>query len=334
MRAPDWWWRDRPTNLARFLEPLGSIIGVITARRLAERGGRADIPVICVGNPVAGGAGKTPTAIAVAGILKRNGRRPVFLSRGYGGRLAGPVQVDPARHGSVDVGDEPLLLARYAPAIVSGDRLEGAALAASLGDVIVMDDGFQNPSLSKDLSLLVVDGGSGVGNGLCVPAGPLRAPLDEQLARAQGLVLIGKGAAGERVASAAAGRGLAIHRGSLEPDRRAAAGLRGLDVLAFAGIGRPDKFADTLRSVGADVVQLTAFGDHHRFTAHEARALLMAAERAQLTLVTTEKDMVRLSGAADASVRELARRSRVLPVALVFEDGDALAVQISDVLRP
>jgi tetraacyldisaccharide 4'-kinase len=301
---------------------------------LAERGVRIDISVICVGNPVAGGAGKTPTAIAIAGILKRSGRRPVFLSRGYGGRLAGPVQVDLARHRSGDVGDEPLLLARYAPAIVSRDRLEGASLAASLGDVIVMDDGFQNPSLSKDLSLLVVDGGAGVGNGLCIPAGPLRAPLEDQLARAQGLVLIGKGAAGERVASAAASHGLAVHRAGLEPDGQTATGLRGLDVLAFAGIGRPEKFADTLRSIGCDVVQLAAFGDHHRFTANEARTLLMAAERAQLTLVTTEKDMVRLNGAADASIRELARRSRVLPVTLVFEEGDALTAQIAGALRP
>lgn len=310
------------------------MIGAIAARRLAEQGGRADIPVICVGNPVAGGAGKTPTAIAIAGILKRSGRRPVFLSRGYGGRLAGPIEVDPARHRSADVGDEPLLLARYAPAIVSRDRLGGAALAASLGDVIVMDDGFQNPLLTKDLSLLVVDGGSGVGNGLCVPAGPLRAPLDEQLARAQGLVLIGTGAAGERVASAAASHGLAVHRASLEPDPRAVAELRGRDVLAFAGIGRPQKFADTLRSVGCDVVQLSAFGDHHRFTASEARGLLVAAERAQLTLVTTEKDMVRLSGEADASLGELARRSRVLPVSLVFGDDDALTAQVAGVFRP
>jgi len=179
MRAPRFWW-DPPGILSTLLSPLAAIYGSVAARRLEQPGERVGIPVICIGNLTVGGAGKTPTALAIAHMLLAAGEKPMFLTRGYGGRLAGPVMVDPA-HTAVQVGDEPLLLARVAPAIVAQDRVAGARLAKDNGaSVIVMDDGFQNPALTKDLSILVVDA-RGTGNGRVLPAGPLRAPLKTQL---------------------------------------------------------------------------------------------------------------------------------------------------------
>ena len=189
MREPSFWWGEASLASA-LLAPLAAIYGAVAQARLGARGRRAGAPVVCIGNLTVGGAGKTPTALAVAAILAAASERPVFLSRGYGGTLAGPVRVDPARHGGHDVGDEPLLLARAAPTIVARDRVKGAAIAAG-ASVIVMDDGFHNPSLVKDFSLLVVDARRGIGNGRVIPAGPLRAPLDAQLARAHALVVVG-----------------------------------------------------------------------------------------------------------------------------------------------
>ncbi|HWL04116.1 MAG TPA: tetraacyldisaccharide 4'-kinase, partial [Xanthobacteraceae bacterium] len=189
MRPPAFWTR-RPGLAAGLLSPIAALYDRIATRRMTRAGAALSVPVICIGNPTLGGAGKTPTAIAVAQLLTAAGERPVLLSRGYGGRLAGPVRVDPARHLAADVGDEPLLLARAAPVVVARDRVAGAHLALSAGaSVMVMDDGFQNPSLHKDFSILVVDGGSGIGNGRVFPAGPLRASLDAQLARAQALLV-------------------------------------------------------------------------------------------------------------------------------------------------
>ena len=174
MREPSFWWGEASLASA-LLAPLAAIYGAVAQARLGARGRRAGAPVVCIGNLTVGGAGKTPTALAVARMLAAAGERPVFLSRGYGGTLAGPVRVDPARHGAHDVGDEPLLLARTAPTIVARDRVKGAAIAAG-ASVIVMDDGFHNPSLAKDFSVLVVDARRGIGYGRVIPAGPLRAP--------------------------------------------------------------------------------------------------------------------------------------------------------------
>jgi tetraacyldisaccharide 4'-kinase len=289
---------------------------------MAQPGRAAGIPVLCVGNLTLGGAGKTPAAIAVARMLDAAGRRPFMLSRGYGGTLAGPVQVDPQRHRAAEVGDEPLLLARFAPTVVSRDRAAGAEAARAAGaGSIVMDDGFQRPGLHKDHSLLVVDGRRGIGNGRVFPAGPLRAPLDSQLRRAQALLVIGSGTAGDSVAAAAQAHGMPVFHGRLEPDAQALAVLKGRPVLAFAGIGDPDKFFTTLRDAGIDVRAALPFADHHRYRRFEARELIERAERDGLVPVTTEKDLARLAGQDD--VAALAAVARALPVTLTVTEDDA-----------
>jgi len=288
---------------------------------MERTGEQAGVPVVCIGNFTAGGAGKTPTALAVARLLIESGERPIFLTRGYGGCLAGPVRVDPTRHGAHDVGDEPLLLARTAPTIVARERPAGARLAVESGaSVIVMDDGLQNSSVAKDVSIAVVDGQTGVGNGLCLPAGPLRAPLYAQWPHINIVVLIGAG--GEAVAREAAERGKRVVRARLEPDPDVAARLRGRRVLAFAGIGRPEKFFSTMEACGASIALRRAFPDHHPFAASELAALAAAAEADGLDLVTTEKDFVRIE-TAPAALRAYAARITPVPVRLAAED-DAL----------
>jgi tetraacyldisaccharide 4'-kinase len=321
MREPRFW--GRPAGLAcSLLSPAAAIYGALTSRRMRGSGRSVGVPVICIGNPTLGGAGKTPTAIAVARMLQAAGRRPFLLSRGYGGAARGPLQVDVAVHRATEVGDEPMLLARVAPTIVARNRVAGAALARASGaDVIVMDDGFQNPSLHKDLSILVVDGGRGVGNGLVCPAGPLRAPLVTQLAFAHALMLVGDGAAGDAVATQARARGLPVFHARLAPDAAALAALRGRKALAFAGIAIPDKFFATLADAGIEVRAAVAFPDHHRYRRHEALDLIARAEREDLVPVTTEKDEVRLFGEPD--VTALARTARALPVTLEVEERTA-----------
>jgi len=305
------------------LAPIARVYAAIADRRLSRPGARAGAPVICIGNPTVGGAGKTPAAIAVASLLLDGGRHPVFLTRGYGGRLAGPLAVDPARHDATDVGDEPLLLARTAPVIVARDRPAGARAALALGaDAIVMDDGFQNPSLHKDLSILVVDGRRGVGNGCVIPAGPLRATLGAQLDRAQALLVVGEDAGACEAIAKAGARGLAILRAGIAPRQDAVARLRGRPLLAFCGIGDPQRFAATLTAAGLDVRGARAFPDHHRYTASDAASLLAEAEKRGLTLVTTEKDRVRLERAPELAA--LKDRAEVLPIRLQPDDVTAL----------
>lgn len=320
MREPPFWWRAAGVE-AMLLAPLAAIYGSVAARRLAGNGQRAGVPVVCVGNPTLGGAGKTPTALAVARMLEAAGARPVLLSRGYGGRMRGPVQVEPARHRATDVGDEPLLLARIAPTIVARDRAKGAQAAVAAGaSVIVMDDGFQNPSLAKDFSVLVVDG-RGLGNGRVFPAGPLRAPFAAQLLRADALVVTGRLPASHALLAEAVRRRVPVFRAALLPDADAVTRLKERSVLAFAGIGDPEKFFATLDEAGIAVAARRSFADHHRYTRAEAHELCGEATRAGLTLVTTEKDMVRLAG--DEEAAELAARAQALPVTLSIEDEGA-----------
>jgi tetraacyldisaccharide 4'-kinase len=323
MRAPGFWSDPIIGWPARLLSPLGAIQGALTAWRMARPGRDAGVPVVCVGNFVAGGAGKTPTAQAIALMLRDMGRSPAILTRGYGGRLPGPLRVDPAGHGAADVGDEPLLLARTAcepplPVIVARDRPAGAALAVMAGaDCIVMDDGLQNPSLAKTLSLAVVDGAAGIGNGLCLPAGPLRAPLARQLRQVDAVIVIGaSGPGADHVAASARAAGVKVLGARLAPDDATLEACAGKRLLAFAGIGRPAKFEDTLIRAGAEVAALRAFPDHHPYTSADVARLLAEADAAALTLATTEKDWVKLEPLWPKPRRD---RIIVIRIALVFD---------------
>lgn len=322
MRAPGFWWRDPPSALARLLQPLGALYGAITLKRMRRAGAEAGIPVICIGNFVAGGAGKTPTTLALASRLAALGETPFALTRGYGGKLAGPVRVDPARHNATDVGDEPLLLAARLPTIVARERPAGAALAREAGaSLVLMDDGLQNPSLHKDLRLAVVDGAVGVGNALCLPAGPLRAPLAGQFGQVDALVIIGEGAAGDQVAAQALTVGRRVLRAKLAPPVDIQAELAGLPVLAVSGIGRPEKFAATLQAAGARLIGERAYGDHHAYTASEVAALIAEAKAKACCIAVTEKDMVKLAPLWPAAERSLLL---CVPVTLAFADEAAL----------
>jgi tetraacyldisaccharide 4'-kinase len=291
---------------------------------MARRGRPAGIPVICIGNFTVGGAGKTPTALAVGRILMNAGKRVVFLSRGYGGSLTGPVRVDAVRHTAAEVGDEPLLLARLTSTIVAADRIAGAEMARALGaSIIVMDDGFQNPSLTKDLSIIVVDGGRGIGNGRVIPAGPLRAPLRRQVQHAQALIVLGKPSEYCAPAVAAAQEhGIPVLPGGLEAEADAVSALAGQRVLAFAGIGSPAKFFATLAEAGIPAPVKQSFPDHHRYTPAEAEALVTRAARENLQLITTEKDLIRI--ARDPELAALANVTCALPVTVELEDENAL----------
>jgi len=319
MRAPSFWWKP---NGGALLGPLGGVYGAAAWLRLQRGGYSAGIPVICLGNLTVGGAGKTPAALLAARLLLAAHRRPFFLSRGYGGRLRGPALVNPSVHRAADVGDEPLLLARLAPTIVSRDRFAGAEAARFGGaNVLVMDDGFQNPSLKKDFSVLVVDGRRGIGNGRIIPAGPLRAPLGTQIARAQALIVVGPaGASAALIEEGARSHGLAIFRGRLEPDRRTLAVLVGQKVLAFAGIADPEKFFATIEEAGIAIAARRQFADHHQYSAADAKDLLAHAQAQNLMLLTTEKDHVRLRGAPQLDA--LAIRASALPVRLVIEQEE------------
>jgi tetraacyldisaccharide 4'-kinase len=317
MKTPDFW-RHRGWQ-SLLLAPFGWIYGALTLRHMAKPGWRARVPVISVGNFTAGGAGKTPTAIAIAKALIARGEHPFFLTRGHGGREVGPLPVDPSRHSASDVGDEPLLLARHAPVIVARDRAAGARMAIAEGaSCLVLDDALQNPALTKDFSLAVVDGGFGFGNGQCVPAGPLRAPVAATLAHVHAVLVIGKDETG-------AGRTVAgdapVFAANIRPAMEMSM-LSGREVIALCGIGRPEKFRETLTGLGATVVAFHAFADHHNYSDTEARNLL--ANASERMLVTTEKDHVRLKGtpALDA----LAARAMPVPIEVALDPALVAAI--------
>ena len=311
--------------------PLGAIYGVIAGHRLQREGFDAGIPVLCVGNYHVGGAGKTPAVLALVKLLRELGETPVVLSRGYGGQLRGPIKVDPERHVAGDVGDEPLMLARTVPVVVARDRIEGVALARSQGaSVILMDDGFQNPAIAKNASLIVIDGARGLGNACVFPAGPLRAPLSPQLERTDALIVVGDGSAAEAVAAAVAARGKPVMKAEVRAEETSVAALRGKRVLAFAGIGDPARFFRTLRANGIDVVRERAFADHHPFSESEIAALTAQARRDALTLVTTEKDLARLRGRG--GLPDGAREIVPFAVTLEFDSAAQLRKFVSDQL--
>ena len=316
MQAPEFWIKGGPLSVA--LAPAGWVWQLGSAWRGAFIDPfKAQVPVICIGNAVAGGAGKTPVALSIAEYLPG----AHFLSRGYGGREEGPLLVDLKKHNHGLVGDEPLLLAETAPCWVAKDRVVGAKRAAAKGATcLIMDDGYQDPSLKKDISLLGVDGHVGFGNGRCMPAGPLREPIDRALARASAVVILGD----DRMGIGARARAVkkTVLRAKLEPEAEASA-LAGQNVVAFAGIGRPDKFFRTLDSLGANVVEAYAFPDHYSYKASEIGELLDVAKTRAAALVTTTKDYVRIPFHQRDTIG-------VLQIVVTWEDEDALL----DLLQP
>ena len=330
MRAPGFWtspngaadWR------ARALSPFGVLYAQATARRLAQ-GERLklDVPIICVGNINAGGTGKTPTVMALVERLRDAFHDPHIVSRGYGGTLTTPTEVDPAKHNAAHVGDEPLLLSAFARTWVARDRAAGAKAAMQAGaSVIVLDDGFQNPALSYDLSMVVVDAHTGFGNGLCLPAGPLREPAVIGLKRADLLLSIGTNDAQAQFDATQLPPNLPRIRAELSA-LKTGMNWTNAPLIAFAGIGRPEKFFDTLRNLGATLLRAEALADHQPLSPTFLSRLETEAAARGAQLVTTEKDAVRLPPAF---------RSKVitLPVRLTFEDSSDLDNALKALPKP
>lgn len=335
MKTPGFWYPQNPGLIslaATALTPLGWLYdGAGRVKSLVTRPYDPGVPVICVGNLTVGGTGKTPVAMAIGRWLDAQGSNPWFLSRGHGGLEKGPLRVDPDRDGASDVGDEPLLLASTAPTVVSRDRAAGAAFAVRHGaGAIVMDDGFQNPSVKKRLSLVVVDAGALFGNGRVVPAGPLRESVARGLSRADAVIVMGakkppEGIPNDRLAGALSDFAGPVFHGRLTPDATASDALGAGPYVAFAGIGRPSKFFATAKQAGFTLVAEIPFPDHHRFTQQDLDTLEASARRLDARLLTTQKDAVRLP---QGRFKDLA----VLPVSAHFDHEPALWRLFSDKL--
>lgn len=313
--APPFWW-NKPDWRAYALSPLSALYGLVAGRLMATaRRERFDLPVLCVGNFTVGGSGKTPVAISLARQARQMGLAPGFLSRGHGGSFGRPHIVDAHHDSAKHVGDEPLLLAEYAPVAVTPSRAAGAKLLVEQGcDFLIMDDGFQSAHIHIDYALLVVDARYGVGNGHVIPGGPLRAPLLTQLRFADAVLKMGEGTAADHIVRKASRAGKPVYEAVVRPRNELA--FAGRRFLAFAGIGHPDKFFDTLKRAGGIVEMTRSFGDHHVYAEDELNDLVAAARAEGLELVTTAKDAARLRhGAPQAFLDQL----EVLEIDAVFE---------------
>ena len=318
-QPPGFWLRDGV--LPRLLSPVAAVTAAVTARRMARPGWDASVPVICCGNVTVGGAGKTTVALDIGACLVAYGHIVHFLLRGYGGTVRGPHRVA-AGDTAAEVGDEALLLAAVAPTWTGADRVASARSAIAAGaQVLVLDDGLQNPGLHKDLSLLVVDGASGFGNGRVLPAGPLREPVAAAAARCQAAVLIGPDCTG-----VAAALPLPVLRAELRPGPEVAAYV-GRRVLAFAGIARPEKFFTMLADAGAVVAGTLPFPDHHPFSEPDLDRVLAMATRANAVPITTPKDAVRVPTA----YRD---RVVVVGVSLSWDEPTAFDALLGRLARP
>ncbi|MGJ8572615.1 MAG: tetraacyldisaccharide 4'-kinase [Hoeflea sp.] len=328
--APPFWWQSSGIQSA-ILSPFGWIYGRV-ARRIMDRRVRkaVAVPVICVGNFTVGGSGKTPAALALAKAAIARGLKPGFLSRGYGGGVHHATVVDLAKDTARLVGDEPMLLAAKATTVVSANRAEGADLLLREGvDLIIMDDGFQSARLVFDQALLVVDARRGVGNGCVFPAGPVRAPVIDQIRHADALIVVGEGDGADPMIRLAARAAKPIHLARFQP--RNGAKFRNRNCLAFAAIGDPEKFFTTLEDAHVRLAQRKSFPDHHPFTQDEAKELLAEAELYGLDLITTSKDYVRLQ-AGHGKALELVEKTSVLEIDLAFDSPDVPNVIIESAL--
>lgn len=319
--APPFWWQ-KPDWRAWALVPVAFVYGrIVGARMLRPQKRSVPVPVVCVGNFTVGGAGKTPTAIALARAAIGKGLKPGFLSRGYGGSLDGTHVVDPSHHRSTAVGDEALLLAREALTVISRRRFAGAKRLVEAGaDLIIMDDGFQSAQLVIDYALVVIDGQRGIGNGFIVPAGPVRAPIGTQMRRLSAILSVGGGSGADALIRRASRAGKPFHQASIRPV--GGGELAGRRVLAYAGIGDPAKFYRTLADLGAEVVETRSFADHQHLGEDDVAELLDHAAVHDLTLVTTAKDHVRLGG-GHGRAEELAEKSYCLEIEMAFDDPQA-----------
>ena len=321
MKAPAFWYQPK-NKWGRLLAPLGHIYRLAgLVRRARATPYHSCVPVLCVGNIVAGGAGKTPTCLALRKLLLKNDPlgKTVFVMRGYGGRELGPLRVEPKTHTSADVGDEPLLLARSAPCWIGQDRAATIQAAEKEASVIIMDDGMQNPHVAPMLTLLVIDGAVGLGNKKLIPAGPLRETLNDAFPRIDAIIMIGEDA--HQVATYL---GKPVFKAKLWPSISTEF-MNKPNVLAFAGIGRPQKFYDSCHAAGLTVIETQDFPDHHVFTDDELALLADRATHKGLRLITTAKDYVRLPNAYRAKVA-------VLDITLTFDDEAGLINLVSKCL--
>lgn len=319
MKTPKYWQSN--SEISKILQPLGKIYAMLTWLRIKIiKPKKVDIPVICIGNITAGGTGKTPVAISLAKMLINDVYHPFFVTRGYGGRLQNVV-VNNKKHLAKDVGDEPLLLSKQAPVVVNANRYQGAQLALKNGaDMIIMDDGFQNPKLYKDLSFLVFDGNYGVGNGKIIPAGPLRETFEQGIKRADALLILGKDKHNLSKKS-----GKKVFFGHIETNNTVVATNK--DVLAFAGIGHPQKFYHSLKEIGFNVVKTIDFPDHHFYTRSELQSIIDQAKKLNAEIYTTGKDYVKIPNSLQAQIK-------VLEITVVWENPDELMKFIKSKIAP